>query len=57
MKTEGTMLGFIPRTTWPAGDLAAEEDVRRRLQAALVEGTTPTERTVTLIALLQVPGC
>jgi hypothetical protein len=56
VRTEGTILGFIPRTTWPAGDPADEEDVRRRLQAALVEGTTPTERTVALIALLQVTG-
>ena len=54
VRTEGTILGFIPRTTWPAGDPAGEDDVRRRLQAALVDGTTPTERTVTLIALLQV---
>lgn len=56
VKTEDTVLGFIPRTTWPAGDPAEEDDVRRRLQAALVEGTTPTERTVALIALLQVTG-
>ena len=56
VKTEGTVLGFIPRTTWPAGDPAGEEDVRRRLHAALVDGTTPTERTVTLVALLQVTG-
>ena len=56
VRTEGTVLGFIPRTTWPAGDPAAEDDVRRRLQGALVEGTTPTERTVALVALLQVTG-
>ena len=56
VKTEGTILGFIPRTTWPTSDPAREDDVRRRLQAALVDGTTPTERTVALIALLQVTG-
>ena len=50
------MLGFIPRTTWPAGDHSAEEDVRERLQSALVAGVTPTERTLVLIALLQVTG-
>lgn len=55
-RVDGTVLGFIPRTTWPAGDSAAEDDVRRRLQGALVEGTTPTERTVALVALLQVTG-
>ena len=53
---EGTVLGFIPRTTWPAGDRAAEDDVRERLQSALVSGLTPTERTLVLIALLQVTG-
>ena len=53
---EGTVLGFIPRTTWPVGDLAAEDDVRQRLQSALVSGITPTERTLVLIALLQVTG-
>jgi len=56
VRAEGTVLGFIPRTTWPAGDPAAEDDVRRRLQGALVGGDTPTERTVALIALLQVTG-
>lgn len=50
------MLGFIPRTTWPAGDDAAEDDVRQRLQSTLVSGLTPTERTLVLIALLQVTG-
>jgi hypothetical protein len=56
VRTENTVLGFIPRITWPAGNPEGEEDVRRRLQAALVEGTTPTERTVALIAILQVTG-
>ncbi len=51
------MLGFIPRTTWPAGDQTPEDEVRQRLQSALVSGLTPTERTVALIALLQVTGC
>ena len=55
-RQQGTVLGFFPRTTWPAGDRAAEDEVRQRLQSALVVGLTPTERTVTLIALLQVTG-
>ena len=55
-RTEGTVLGFIPRTTWPAGDSAPEDEVRRRLQGALVGRETPAERTVALIALLQVTG-
>ena len=53
---QGTVLGFIPRTTWPAGDLTPVDEVRQRLQSALVSGLTPTERTVALIALLQVTG-
>jgi hypothetical protein len=56
VRAEGTVLGFIPRTTWPAGDPAPEDEVRRRLQGALVGGETPAERTVALIALLQVTG-
>ena len=56
VRTKGTVLGFVPRTTWPAGNPEAEDDVRRRLQAALVGGETATERTVALIALLQVTG-
>ena len=38
VRTEGTVLGFIPRTTWPAGDPAPEDQIRRRLQGALVGG-------------------
>jgi hypothetical protein len=52
----GKVLGFLPRTTWPARDRSAEDEVRRRLHAALVAGLTPSERTVTLVALLQVTG-
>ena len=55
-RREGTVLGFIPRTTWPAGDHAPVDEIRQRLQSALVSGLTPTERTVVLIALLQVTG-
>ncbi len=50
------MLGIIPRTTWPAVDRTAEDEVRSRLQSALVSGITPTEPTVSLIALLSVTG-
>ena len=53
---EGMVLGFIPRTTWPAGDHAAEDEVRQRLQSTLVSGLTPTERTLVLTALLHVTG-
>ena len=50
------VLGVLPRTTWPLTDKAREDDVRQRLQSALVHGLTPTERTVSLIALLHVVG-
>ncbi len=50
------MLGFIPRTTWPLADATVEDDVRQRLQSALIAGLTPTERTVTLIAIMEVTG-
>ena len=55
-RQEGTVLGFIPRTTWPAGDRAPMDELRQRLQSSLVSGLTPTERTLVLIALLQVTG-
>ncbi len=48
----GKVLGLFPHRTWPLLDPAPEEEVRRRLQSALVVGLTPTERTVSLIGLL-----
>jgi len=50
------VLGLLPRTTWPSSDPARQDDVRQRLQSALVHGLTPSERTVALIALLHVVG-
>jgi len=38
--------------TWPTIDPRPEDEVRSRLQATLVGGHVPTERTVALIALL-----
>lgn len=38
--------------SWPTVDPRPEEEVRGRLQSALVGGQTPAERTVALIALL-----
>ena len=46
------VLGLIPRTTWPAADARHEAEVRRRLQAVLVEGHHPDPRTAALAALL-----
>lgn len=47
-----TVLGVIPRRSWPTCDPGPEREVRARLHSALVDGTTPTERTVVLISLL-----
>ena len=55
-RREDKVLGLVPWTTWPARDRRLEDEVRRRLHGALVAGTTPTERTVVLVALLQVSG-
>jgi Golgi phosphoprotein 3 GPP34 len=49
---EGRVLGLFPRTRWPAADTTHEQEVRRALTAALVQGVTPDERTGALIALL-----
>jgi hypothetical protein len=52
----GRVLSVFPHTTWPAADDAPEGEVRARLRSALVDGLTPTERTVALIGLLQATG-
>jgi hypothetical protein len=41
---------------WPLLDRGAEEEIRRRVQAALLGNEEPTERTVALIALLNATG-
>jgi hypothetical protein len=51
-RQESRALGLIPRTRWPALDMQREDEVRRRLTAALVQGAQPEERTAALIALL-----
>jgi hypothetical protein len=50
---EGKVLGLFPQRRFPTRNPEPEELVRRNLQAALVGGETPTERTTALIALLQ----
>jgi hypothetical protein len=52
-RVESTVLAVFPRTSWPAVSSAPEDEVRRRLEGALVHGTTATERTVVLVALLR----
>ena len=41
---------------WPTIDPGPKDEVRSRLQAALLGGDVPTERTVALIALLNATG-
>ena len=55
-RREDRVLGLFPRTRWPVADVAHEDDVRRRLSAALVQGLTPDERTGALVALLHAIG-
>lgn len=50
------VLGLIPRTTWHLAAPGVEDEIRQRLQSALIAGLTPTERTVALIALLEATG-
>ncbi len=52
----GTALGIFSTTRWPTADATAETEVRARLRSALVDGLTPTERTVALVALLYATG-
>lgn len=51
-----TVLGIFPATRWLPVDDDIEREVRSRLRAALVEGRTPTERTLALIGLLHATG-
>ena len=55
-RREGRILGLFPVTRWPAVDSAHEEEVRRSLTAALVEGAEPDARTAALVALLHSIG-
>ena len=50
------VLGLFPRTRWPAGATAHEAQVRDRLQAVVLGGAQPDERTVALAGILQALG-
>lgn len=51
-RRDDRVLGLFPRTRWPAIDSGHEQEVRRQLTAALVQGAEPDERTGALVALL-----
>jgi Golgi phosphoprotein 3 (GPP34) len=54
---EGRILGLFPADRWPALDSRHEAEVRQQLIQALVQQTTPDERTAALIALLHALRC
>jgi hypothetical protein len=49
---EGKVLGIFPTTRWRPVDSRHEAQVRELITSALVHGTTPNQRTASLIALL-----
>jgi hypothetical protein len=55
-RRRGTVLGFLPRTVWPTVNPGPAAEVRERLRSALVDGLSPSERTVALISLLHATG-
>jgi hypothetical protein len=51
-REQGKVLGLFPTTRWPAADSAHEHDLRGRLHAILVVGSTPDPRTAAVISML-----
>lgn len=49
---QGRVLGIFPTTRWPAADSRQETQLRELVIGALINGTTPDERTAAVIALL-----
>ncbi|WP_026912169.1 GOLPH3/VPS74 family protein [Patulibacter minatonensis] len=52
-RDEKKALGIVSYTRWPAGDGHREDEVRRDVHAALLDGADPDERTAALIGLVQ----
>jgi hypothetical protein len=55
-RRESRLFGVLPRTRWPAADSSHEEEVRRRLDAVLVQYEEPDDRTGALVAVLAAIG-
>ena len=53
---EGRVLGIFPTRAWPATDSRHEAQVRAALWDVVVQGRTPTDREVCLVALLHAVG-
>jgi hypothetical protein len=54
---QGRILGLFPAQRWPAQDSRHEAQVRQQLIQALVQQSTPDEKTAALIALLHALRC
>jgi len=50
------LLGVLPSTRHPEADGSAEDELRARVRAVLVDGAEPSERTAALIAIAQAGG-
>ncbi|HET7246839.1 MAG TPA: GPP34 family phosphoprotein [Streptosporangiaceae bacterium] len=55
--SQSRILGLFPAHRWPAQDSRHEAEVRQQLIQALVQQSTPDERTAALIALLHALRC
>lgn len=55
-RVEDRVLGFIPRTRYPAGDPRPEADARARLDGAIRHGVRPDARTAALASLVLAAG-
>lgn len=54
---QGRVLGLVPVHRWPAQDSHHKHQVRQQLIQALVQQSTPDERSAALIALLHALRC
>lgn len=50
------LLGLLPATRYPEADGSAEQELRSRVRAVLVDGAEPDERTAALIAIAHASG-
>ena len=55
-RRDGRILGIFPSTTWPAADSTHEQEVRRAVEATLLQGVSHDDRTGAIIALLHAVG-
>lgn len=51
-RKDSKLFGLMPRTRWPAADTTHEQEVRRQLDAVLVQYEQPDDRTGALVAVL-----